>query len=56
MDYTEDLQCPVMGGAAKKDVSTVYDGVKYYFCCKGCDKEFMENPEKFMNGNNSEEK
>jgi len=25
-----------------------YDGIIYYFCCKGCLKEFSETPEKFL--------
>jgi YHS domain-containing protein len=50
MNYIkEELKCPVMGEAASKDVNTVVDGVKYYFCCAGCIKKFEKNPEKYLN-------
>ncbi|UCG92929.1 MAG: efflux RND transporter periplasmic adaptor subunit [candidate division WOR-3 bacterium] len=43
--------CPVMGGEFTITESTPvveYNGKKYYFCCPGCDKEFSENPEKYI--------
>ena len=49
MDYiSEELTCPVEGGAAHKEVSTMYNGMKYYFCCEGCDKEFLSDPDKYL--------
>lgn len=43
-----NTHCPVMGGEVNKDVFTIYNGYKVYFCCPGCDKQFMENPEKLI--------
>lgn len=40
--------CPVMGGPIDPNVYTEYKGKRVYFCCKGCDKKFMENPEKYF--------
>jgi len=39
--------CPIMGSPIKESVFTVYEGKKVFFCCKGCDKAFNKNPEKF---------
>jgi Cu(I)/Ag(I) efflux system membrane fusion protein len=40
--------CPVMGGAINKDVFTLYEGKKVYFCCPGCKPEFEKNPKKYL--------
>jgi Cu(I)/Ag(I) efflux system membrane fusion protein len=40
--------CPVMGLAINKDLFTVYQGKKVYFCCPGCKPEFEKNPEKYL--------
>ena len=40
--------CPVLAGNIDKNVYADYQGKRIYFCCKGCDTEFMKNPEKFM--------
>ncbi len=40
--------CPVMGGPIDPNVYTEYKGKRVYFCCKGCDKKFMENPEQYL--------
>lgn len=40
--------CPVMGHPVNHDVSIVYKGKKIYFCCPGCDKKFLKNPEKYL--------
>jgi YHS domain-containing protein len=40
--------CPVMGGAINKEIFVEYRGEKVYFCCKGCDKLFQENPEQYL--------
>lgn len=39
--------CPVMGGSVDKNIFTMYEGKKVYFCCPGCIKSFQENPEKY---------
>jgi YHS domain-containing protein len=47
-----ELTCPVMGETVDKEVSTVYDGVKYYFCCAPCVKKFEKDPQKYLNKSN----
>jgi Cu(I)/Ag(I) efflux system membrane fusion protein len=44
-----NMHCPIMGGEVNKDVFIIYNGYKVYFCCPGCDKQFMKNPDKFLN-------
>ncbi len=40
--------CPVRGEEVDTEVATVkYNGKNYGFCCKGCDKKFSNNPEKY---------
>ncbi len=47
--YSEHLLCMPCGDTdAKKDINTVNDGVKYYFCGKGCKGEFEANPEAYL--------
>lgn len=41
-------KCPVMGSAINKDVYADYNGKRVYFCCPGCDKKFMNDPEKYL--------
>lgn len=45
---TEQTVCPVMGGTIDKNVFTVYQGKKVYFCCPGCIEEFEKSPEKYL--------
>ena len=40
--------CPVMGGPINPDIFVEYKGQKVYFCCKGCDQKFREDPEKYI--------
>jgi Cu+-exporting ATPase len=47
----KEVVCPVTGEklTVKKDTgSASYKGKTYYFCCPGCDKSFLANPEKFV--------
>lgn len=44
----EQTTCPVMGGAVNKAIFVEYKGKKVYFCCKGCDQTFQQNPEKYL--------
>lgn len=44
----EQTTCPVMGGAINKEIFVEYRGKKVYFCCKGCDQTFQQNPEKYL--------
>jgi Cu(I)/Ag(I) efflux system membrane fusion protein len=45
---TPQTTCPVMGGAIDPAVFVEYDGMRVYFCCKGCDQKFREDPEKYL--------
>jgi len=46
--YTYQTKCPVMGEEIDpKAFTTTGDGMKVYFCCKGCDKKFNANPAKY---------
>jgi Cu(I)/Ag(I) efflux system membrane fusion protein len=50
-DIGKAVTCPVTGERFKitKDTRFVdYQGKRYYFCCPGCDKKFMENPQKYL--------
>ena len=40
--------CPVMGGAINKELFIEYKGKKVYFCCPGCEAEFLKDPEKYI--------
>lgn len=40
--------CPVMGGKIVKDIYADHDGLRVYFCCKGCDATFKKDPEKYI--------
>lgn len=42
--------CPVMGGEIDKSAYQDYEGKRVYFCCPGCKKTFLENPEKYIQG------
>ena len=40
--------CPVRGDEVDKNVFTIYQGKKVYFCCSGCIKRFEKNPENYL--------
>ncbi|MBT9555794.1 MAG: YHS domain-containing protein [Myxococcales bacterium] len=40
--------CPVMGGKAEADVYIDYEGVRVHFCCPGCDRRFLKDPDKYL--------
>ncbi len=47
----KEVVCPVTGEKFKITQHTKfidYQGKRYYFCCPGCDKRFLENPEKYI--------
>ena len=44
----EQTTCPVMGGPINKAIFVEHEGQKVYFCCKGCETQFQENPEKYV--------
>ncbi len=48
----KEAVCPVTGEKFKVTAETLsasYKDKVYYFCCPGCDKPFMANPEKYLN-------
>lgn len=46
--YTFQIQCPVMKEEINpKSFSTAGNGMKIYFCCKGCDRKFFADPAKY---------
>lgn len=42
------IQCPVMGGTAKKTIATEYLAGKVFFCCPDCIEEFKKNTAKYQ--------
>ncbi len=41
--------CPVMGGKlTSKEYYADHAGKRVYFCCPGCDGQFLEDPEKYI--------
>jgi YHS domain-containing protein len=44
----EQTICPVMGLPIDKNVFTIYQGKKVYFCCTNCKAEFEKNPGKYL--------
>jgi Cu(I)/Ag(I) efflux system membrane fusion protein len=40
--------CPVEGGKIDREVFVDYEGKRIYFCCPGCDQEFLDDPEAFL--------
>jgi len=44
----KNKKCPVMGGDTTEDAFIIYEGKKIYFCCPGCDKTFLQSPEKYL--------
>ncbi|MHC4843298.1 MAG: efflux RND transporter periplasmic adaptor subunit [Planctomycetota bacterium] len=44
----KQTHCPVMDGLINEQYFTVYKGKKVYFCCPGCEPEFLKNPEKYL--------
>lgn len=46
----KEAVCPVTGEkhtVTAETASASYKGEIYYFCCAGCDKSFLANPEKY---------
>jgi Cu(I)/Ag(I) efflux system membrane fusion protein len=45
---TQQQTCPVLGGPIDPNIFVEYKGKKVFFCCKGCDQKFQEDPEKYL--------
>lgn len=47
--FTSHLLCmPCNDADGKKEINAVYNGIKYYFCGKGCKKKFDADAEKYI--------
>lgn len=44
----ENANCPISGDPVNPQVTAVYQGKTYGFCCKGCVSKFKKNPEKYI--------
>ncbi|MBP7049498.1 MAG: efflux RND transporter periplasmic adaptor subunit [Phycisphaerae bacterium] len=45
----EQKTCPVMeGNPIDPNIFVEYKGKRLYFCCRGCDKKFLADPEKYV--------
>jgi YHS domain-containing protein len=44
----ENAICPVMGNEVDPEIYVDYAGRRIGFCCPGCDKLFLEDPEKYL--------
>lgn len=40
--------CPVLGGPIDKSVFTDYNGMRIYFCCLGCETDFLKDPQTYL--------
>lgn len=40
-----DVVCGMKGDTDRWDASVVYQGKRYYFCCRGCRGAFERSPE-----------
>ena len=40
--------CPVMDAPIDPSVYVEYEGRRVYFCCSGCDKKFLADPERYL--------
>ncbi len=50
-DIGKEVICPVTGEKFKITKHTPfvdYQGKRYYFCCPGCDKQFLKEPQKYL--------
>lgn len=41
--------CPVLGNPVNKNLKVAVRGQEYFLCCKGCDKDLVANPDKYLN-------
>lgn len=44
----KNAKCPVMGNKVNPKVSITFQGHRVGFCCPGCDKVFLEEPNKHL--------
>ena len=44
----KDVVCGMMVDEKNPPATAVYQGKTYYFCCEGCKKKFLQNPEAYL--------
>ncbi|HMP71890.1 MAG TPA: efflux RND transporter periplasmic adaptor subunit [Kiritimatiellia bacterium] len=42
------IHCPIAGGRIDPKDFVDYQGYRIYFCCPGCDDEFLRDPERYL--------
>lgn len=47
-DSKGQILCPVMESKIDKKYFVDYKGKRIYFCCPSCEKDFMKDPDKYM--------
>lgn len=47
-DGMKQALCPVMGNPIDEEVFVTHEGRKVYFCCKGCDRKFLDEPAAYL--------
>ncbi|HMP90990.1 MAG TPA: efflux RND transporter periplasmic adaptor subunit [Kiritimatiellia bacterium] len=40
--------CPIAGGRIDRNDYVDYKGMRIYFCCPGCDEDFLKDPERYL--------
>ncbi|MBC8206132.1 MAG: efflux RND transporter periplasmic adaptor subunit [Kiritimatiellales bacterium] len=48
MELKPQTLCPVMGGVIDKQYFTDYNGMRIYFCCPGCETDFLSDPDTYL--------
>jgi len=46
--FGRQTHCPIEHGEIDPNVSVIYQGMRIYFCCPGCDADFLADPEKYI--------
>lgn len=44
-----NTRCPVLGNPVNKNLKVAVRGQEYFLCCKGCDKDLVADPDKYLN-------
>ncbi|MBD3278007.1 MAG: hypothetical protein GF388_06895 [Candidatus Aegiribacteria sp.] len=44
----ENAVCPVMGNPVQEGVYLDWEGYRIHFCCAGCDRTFLSDPETYL--------
>ena len=44
-----NTHCPVLGNPVNPKLKVAVRGQEYFLCCKGCDKDLVADPGKYLN-------